>query len=153
MSILKDKRSISTNAVEHIETIIEDLDLKLKFNGRFYVGSCPIHGGDNPTAFNLFIDGDTFPGYWCCYTHHCEEKGSGLLRLVQRVLRVSESKAIQWLEERSSLPSRKPEIIVEPNKEINIERENIRELLKIPAKFYLDRGFHYDILNDYDVGL
>jgi 5S rRNA maturation endonuclease (ribonuclease M5) len=39
--------------------------------------SCPIHGGDNPSALNLYhgVDGnyDYSVGNWVCRTHHCEK--------------------------------------------------------------------------------
>ena len=40
--------------------------------------SCPIHGGDNDSALNLYYTGDTYRGNWNCRTHHCEHifKGS-----------------------------------------------------------------------------
>jgi 5S rRNA maturation endonuclease (ribonuclease M5) len=34
--------------------------------------SCPIHGGDNDSAFNLYHQGDTYRGNWKCRTHGCE---------------------------------------------------------------------------------
>lgn len=35
--------------------------------------SCPIHGGDNDSAFNLYHQGDSYRGNWKCRTHQCEE--------------------------------------------------------------------------------
>jgi DNA primase len=35
--------------------------------------SCPIHGGDNITALNLYPEGDTYRGNWKCRTHQCEK--------------------------------------------------------------------------------
>lgn len=35
--------------------------------------SCPIHGGDNDSAFNLYYQGDSYRGNWKCRTHQCEE--------------------------------------------------------------------------------
>jgi hypothetical protein len=37
------------------------------------VGKCPIHDGDNKTAFNLYPDGDTYRGNWKCRTHNCDK--------------------------------------------------------------------------------
>ena len=34
--------------------------------------SCPIHGGDNNSAFNLYYQGDSYRGNWKCRTHQCE---------------------------------------------------------------------------------
>lgn len=37
------------------------------------ITSCPIHGGDNNSAFNLYHTGDSYRGNWKCRTHQCEE--------------------------------------------------------------------------------
>jgi hypothetical protein len=42
-------------------------------NGKFISMSCPIHGGDNNSALNLYHTGDHYRGNWKCRTHHCEE--------------------------------------------------------------------------------
>ena len=34
--------------------------------------SCPIHGGDNDSALNLYYTGDSYRGNWKCRTHQCE---------------------------------------------------------------------------------
>jgi hypothetical protein len=34
--------------------------------------ACPIHGGDNESALNLYYVGDSYRGNWVCRTHHCE---------------------------------------------------------------------------------
>lgn len=39
--------------------------------------SCPIHGGDNESAFNLYYQGDHYRGNWKCRTHQCEETFRG----------------------------------------------------------------------------
>jgi 5S rRNA maturation endonuclease (ribonuclease M5) len=40
--------------------------------------ACPIHGGDNCSALNLYPEGDAYRGNWKCRTHNCEKlfKGS-----------------------------------------------------------------------------
>lgn len=37
---------------------------------KFYVGPCPVHGGDKFNAFNLFHSGEIV-GNWKCHTHGC----------------------------------------------------------------------------------
>lgn len=34
---------------------------------------CPIHGGDNESALNLYHTGDSYRGNWKCRTHQCEK--------------------------------------------------------------------------------
>lgn len=64
---------------DKIDILFDVLDLEdIKLNGKMYVGNCPIHDGDNKTAFNLYPDGDNYRGNWKCRTHGCDKffKGS-----------------------------------------------------------------------------
>lgn len=40
--------------------------------GKMIACSCPIHGGDNESALNLYHQGDNYRGNWKCRTHQCE---------------------------------------------------------------------------------
>lgn len=64
---------------DRIEDLFESLDIsELKLNGKMFVGNCPIHSGDNQSAFNLYPEGDNYRGNWKCRTHNCHSifKGS-----------------------------------------------------------------------------
>lgn len=58
---------------DNIETLLETFNLDYKFNNKMITMSCPIHGGDNETAFNLYPEGDNYRGNWKCRTHNCEK--------------------------------------------------------------------------------
>jgi 5S rRNA maturation endonuclease (ribonuclease M5) len=58
---------------DRIEDLLEHLDLEYKINNRFVSMCCPIHGGDNHGAINLYHIGDQYRGNWKCRTHNCEE--------------------------------------------------------------------------------
>lgn len=55
-----------------LEDLLEHMEVPLRRVGRMYAGSCPVHGGNNLTALNLYMEGHSVPGYWRCYTRHCE---------------------------------------------------------------------------------
>lgn len=63
---------------DNIYDLLDHFDLEYKNNTKFISLSCPIHGGDNPTAINIYPEGDSYRGNWKCRTHKCEEifKGS-----------------------------------------------------------------------------
>lgn len=63
---------------DRIEDLLDSFGLEYRQNGKFMSMACPIHGGDNVGAINLYHIGDTYRGNWKCRTHHCEEifKGS-----------------------------------------------------------------------------
>lgn len=58
---------------DNIETLLETFGLSYKFNNKMITMSCPIHDGDNETAFNLYPEGDNYRGNWKCRTHNCEK--------------------------------------------------------------------------------
>lgn len=66
--------SLSELLVDKCDKLFDKLEVPLAAVGSsMYVGCCPIHGGDNKTAFNLYADGHTTKGNWVCRTHHCNK--------------------------------------------------------------------------------
>lgn len=78
---------LSEKLMDRIEELLEYLDVKLMYSRKMYYGACPIHGGDNISAFNLFHDGHSYRGNWKCRTMQCEThfKGS-IIGFVRGVL-------------------------------------------------------------------
>lgn len=142
-----------TNSVlaANMDAVIEFLGVDLRWNGRYYVGPCPIHNGDNPNAFNLFPDGDSFPGYWVCHTRHCEKNGSGPVKLISALMGWSTREVCRWAQHQSFPAPKK--VIKVSSKVINLDREQVRSTLVIPSRYYIEKGFSPQVLNDYDVGL
>jgi len=65
---------ISDALCDDIENLMSTLCVdEYKDVGKMIVMSCPIHGGDNDTAFNLYHQGDSYRGNWKCRTHNCEQ--------------------------------------------------------------------------------
>lgn len=64
---------------DNIDNLLDVLHVNdLQENGKMLVGACPIHNGDNKSAFNLYPNGEDYRGNWKCRTHGCEKifKGS-----------------------------------------------------------------------------
>lgn len=57
---------------DRIEDLLTVFDIEYKINNRFVSMCCPIHGGDNHGAINLYHVGDKYRGNWKCRTHSCE---------------------------------------------------------------------------------
>ncbi len=82
-------------ACSNIEELLSELGVDFRANGKMLVGPCPVHGGDNLSAWNLYPEGEEVRGYWVCRTHHCEKKknqndrllyGSTIIGFVRGVL-------------------------------------------------------------------
>lgn len=63
---------------DKIEVLLQSFEIDYKFNQKMITMCCPIHGGDNPSAVNLYPEGEHYRGNWKCRTHNCEKffKGS-----------------------------------------------------------------------------
>lgn len=62
---------------DNIETLLDNFELEYKTNHKMISMCCPIHGGDNPSALNLYPEGDLYRGNWKCRTHGCEKTFKG----------------------------------------------------------------------------
>lgn len=61
-------------AGERLPDLLDALGItELRKAKRFYVGQCPIHGGDNNSAFNIFHQGNQTVGNWRCFTNGCHK--------------------------------------------------------------------------------
>ena len=72
---MKEVAEIINNSIDMEDFILDHFsvngNLERKYserNGEMLVGCCPIHGGDNDTAFNIYKDTNTY----CCFTK-CEQ--------------------------------------------------------------------------------
>ena len=78
---------LSDNLCDNIDRLLEYLGIEYKQQGKMITMSCPIHGGDNISALNLYPEGDSYRGNWKCRTHHCEETfKSSILGFIRGVL-------------------------------------------------------------------
>jgi 5S rRNA maturation endonuclease (ribonuclease M5) len=66
-------KNLSDTVCDNIENLFLSLGISdYKMMDRMVSMSCPIHGGDNGSAFNLYHQGDSYRGNWKCRTHNCE---------------------------------------------------------------------------------
>lgn len=166
----------------NFDNFLELLDISLQKRYNYYVGECPVHGGNNPTALNIYEDS----GGWQCYTHHCEQHfGRNLTGFIRGILShrkygwsgspidkmapYDDVLAIlkQFTNNSDLLSNIKKSLHVDQQSFIKqtqiftngkaytgkiAPRSQVRNLLQIPSPYYLDRGFSEQILQKYDVG-
>lgn len=168
---------LSGKLFDEIEFLLDKLGVEYKILGNRYCGRCPIHSGDNQSAFSIFN------GTWSCYTHHCEKYfARNMIGLVRGVL---SRKNYDWKEEKDKKQSFESTLkwifsflkidqndvksynkvdskfitnnnLLYKNREVNeskITRGQVRSFLKFPATPFINRGFKEEILNSYDIGL
>lgn len=64
--------SLNKQITNNIEDIARHFKFKIRKDRKHWSGCCPIHGGDNSTALNIYHTGDII-GNWKCRTHFCEK--------------------------------------------------------------------------------
>ena len=135
---------------------------------------CPVHEGDNHTAFNINIDqDDDFYGSWFCNTKRCHEGGNDVIALVGKLLsiklceQISFAKVLKFCEDfvkdvdgDFSKPSHKRDTlssILAANSKLKTKgkynRSQVRSRLVFPCQYYLDRGYSAEALDHFDVGV
>ena len=58
---------------DNIEPLMDSLNLEYTIRPKMLSMACPIHGGDNASALNIYYEGDNYRGNWKCRTHSCEK--------------------------------------------------------------------------------
>jgi 5S rRNA maturation endonuclease (ribonuclease M5) len=166
---------------ERLEDIINYFHLDVVKKRKIYVGKCPVHeGSDNTSSFNLYHSGDII-GNWYCRTHQCEKTfKSTAIGLVRGLLSHQNGwRSLKDKDKITSFPATleftenflgdKVEQIdseeFEKNRFTNTfkphkrnghakySRIYLRSRIKIPAEYYINRGYSKEILDKYDVGL
>ncbi len=178
---------LSDRLCDKIDELLSFFDIEYKRAGKLITMSCPIHGGDNSSAFNLYPEGDKYRGNWKCRSHGCEEIfKSSILGFIRGVLshqdfgwkqngdksysfdetikfaekflnqRLSDIKVDKKHIEKNNFANTIETITtnntVKDKSLKGILRSSVRNLLKIPSQYFLDRGFSSEILDKYDVG-
>jgi 5S rRNA maturation endonuclease (ribonuclease M5) len=103
---------LADEACADVESLMEALSVDYRRNRKMLVGCCPVHDGDNRTAWNFYPEGDELRGFWKCRTHHCEKAtredgkllyGCTLIGLIKGILskkhghEISQTEAVNWL--------------------------------------------------------
>jgi 5S rRNA maturation endonuclease (ribonuclease M5) len=63
--------ALQTMLCARMDELLTQLDIDVLHGRKVHTGCCPIHGGNNPNALNIYPKGDDVPGYWVCNTHRC----------------------------------------------------------------------------------
>lgn len=149
------------------------------YSGDKIISNCPIHAGDNSSAFNINIDKDSqYYGRWFCNTRQCHRRfRNDVLGLVQAVWcegdeanlsdpRNSFSEVCNWV--RAFTTDVSGEFVVNQDDAVtkfllshnenavektSLSRGEIRSRLEIPSQHYLSRGFSEGVLDEFDIGL
>ncbi len=64
---------VCDDVCDNISALLEIFELEYRSNNKMISMACPIHGGDNISAINLYPEGDRYRGNWKCRTHGCEQ--------------------------------------------------------------------------------
>lgn len=146
------------------------------------VSRCPVHEGDNQTAFNINTDEENEDHYgkWFCNTKNCHtnKPGKDILSLVWMLLEKKFGKTFSFPEVLDFCNKFCSDVSVDVNKastahnnnpidkllkldskkpsssnNTNITSEVVRRHLVFPAQYYINRGFSQEVLDAFDIGV
>ena len=176
-------KALSQLAIQYVDQIYEYLGIQRSYKNEILIKSvCPIHGGDNPTALNMYYNGD-YKIHYKCRTQQCEEVfGNSFIHFMRGALsrfkynweqegdkEATFTEAVEFLlnfldQDFDSLKSENINIekmkfgglinslSVKEARGICVTRDRYLEKVQVPAKYYLERGFSKEVLEEYDVG-
>lgn len=123
-----DIQKVKSLAINNYEKIFQGLEISLDeaiIDVNEIRIPCPIHGGDNKTAFCYYVE----TGVWVCYTSDCNEKhGHDLLALVMSIKKLNFKQAMEWIlntcdQTNESFASRDTSDITSLKKEVFIAKD------------------------------
>jgi DNA primase len=127
-----------------LEPLFDEVDLlrlaelagaRVKRSGKVHQSACPLHGGDNPTAFNIYVDDDCRQR-WHCFTG-CQAGGDAI-DFVQRWKGLDWIEAVKWLADYAQIPMAElgwsSEAVEEHQRQIQVH-----DLLARAAQFFQKR--------------
>lgn len=159
-----DWKELKDQCIPRLAEILDNLEIEYKEDYKSFYGPCPIHQGDKYGAFVVYKN----TGLYRCFTHSChEEYGQDIFAIVKAIKNLQNNgQAAKWLISSLKLnPKDKDEHYADKSsfaglinhtqeKRVypKISRFIIRQGLKIPSEYYLNRGYSSTILDDFDVG-
>lgn len=157
------------NLLQKITEIFDSFGIDHSIINNKITCECPIHEGDNITAFNLDIDEDSnHYGKWFCNTHLChEEWGNDILGFMTGLLSKEKELAFnQVLEYCLTICEATPKNIIKNDDMMRFfgkkysevygtaTRDQVRKRLIIPCRKYSDlSGISLKTLDNFDIGL
>lgn len=174
------QKFLSTEQCEQIvKQNIEKIFNVFKVELNNWQGCCPIHQGDNPTAFKYYEN----TGMWTCFTYGCHEyfyeSGVGLVRgLLSAPWKADQDKydfqkTLEFIGEFGkgedvgqignirgtptidSFVKQMKLLELGQNQEngsFKIKEKTLRQKLIVPSPYFIKRGFDSELLNKYCVG-
>lgn len=167
---------------QNIEKIEKLFNIELRQTRKCRIGCCPIHRGDNDTAFNFYnVDGHTLIGNWVCNTSDCNKVfGTSPIGFIRGLLSVQRynwsrqkdkeatyAEAMSWCQEflgakntkhvsrndLSYIINRTYKEISEPEYGFVLTPEEYKKSgLKFPDPYFLKREYKEDTLLKFGIG-
>lgn len=128
-------------------------------------GPCPVHGGDGDKF--VVRPGRDIPIFWACRSRKCHNHGAlkpTLLGLVRALLGKDRDhpeelpETLQFLEDFLARGAGRAPVGCAPRwrtpvpDSLSLTREQVRQRLEIPSRYFLGRGFSPAVLDRFDIG-
>ena len=158
-------------ANENIDIVFEQLGIDIE-NVNFDISDdirmpCPVHGGDNATAFSYNKNSKR----WTCYTHDCHRNNNNIIGLVMLIKKLGFKDAFNWLASVVQFNDiqyntiydvdtivYKQKVILKRKQRLQQRNHQmtpipINKFRIVPSKYFQQFGITSDTLNHFYVGL
>ena len=126
-----------------IEELLERYGINVKRSGESYRGCCPLHNGDNPTAFCI-----NKQGLWYCFSH-CG--GGNLTELTARLENISKDEAEKRIKEFGIEKTAFSKSLEGKNKPSRIKEVKLK--LEPYPEYLIERGVRFDTAKCFGIGI
>jgi len=165
---------INESISENIIDILDYFDIDYAIHSKYINFPCPIHCGDNDSGASILL-GDSL--VWKCFTNQCHnDYGNGIINFITALLDTRENKkhnfveTLEWIINFTKCDAINKEEDKEDFDKTNFiqlckyinrnkksvptftPRELVKTFLKIPAEYYINRGYGEEVLHKFDVG-
>lgn len=163
---------LKMKVLARISDLLDYFDVDYSDVGPILVGPCPIHDGDNESAWNINVDENSrYYGLWFCNTKHCHKiKGHDIISFTNLLLDKSLNKKHSFREVMNFLEKFTKGVqaksfsyskdayldLLEKTrtvKKTKFTKHHVRSRLKIPSQYYVNRGYNPKVLDEFDIGL
>jgi DNA primase len=157
-----DYKQLTDLIIKNLKRIFDVLGIEYEERANSYTIACPLHKSENLDSLSIYKNN----GFFTCWSHRCELKYNTVFELIKFISGKTHEEALLFIEEISNQKVGVVEksLDIDYNKMLdNSEYETkMRPLcstelyyqkMKIPAEYYLKRGFSFDTLYEFGVGI
>jgi len=152
--------------MNNLSKILDSLNVEYTEDSHKFCLACPIHNSDNPDSVYIYKTKKGKYNKFVCWSHRCAHGYNTVLDLVSFISNKDLYETIEYIEK---IANQKVGTVNDTKRDlVNFIRQNSEQQkekrpvcsselyykkMEIPAEYYLKRGFSFDVLYEFGVGI